>query len=72
MQRLIEILKEGGGEDHSEYDIDHWIDLQLGGADEASNMHWLDRSVNRSLGAQIQQYLSAFEEGTVFGTFTID
>jgi RHS repeat-associated protein len=34
-------------------DIDHTIDLQLGGVDDVSNMNPLDSSVNRSLGAQI-------------------
>jgi Pretoxin HINT domain len=34
-------------------DIDHTVDLQLGGYDEIGNMSALDRSVNRSLGAQI-------------------
>lgn len=34
-------------------DVDHIIDLQLGGADDILNMGPLDRSVNRSLGAQI-------------------
>ncbi|MBM6403444.1 ricin-type beta-trefoil lectin domain protein [Phycicoccus sp. CSK15P-2] len=34
-------------------DVDHVIDLQLGGADDLMNMKPLDSSVNRSLGAQI-------------------
>ncbi|MBC9731197.1 HNH endonuclease [Streptomyces sp. TRM68367] len=34
-------------------DADHLIDLQLGGADALENLWALDRSVNRSLGAQI-------------------
>ncbi|GIJ28138.1 hypothetical protein Vqi01_33000 [Micromonospora qiuiae] len=38
-------------------DIDHKIDLQLGGADHIDNMWLLDSSVNRSLGAQISAQL---------------
>lgn len=33
--------------------VDHVVDLQLGGADEILNTNPLDASVNRSLGAQI-------------------
>jgi hypothetical protein len=39
-------------------DIDHVIDLQLGGADWVFNMNPLDSSVNRSLGRQIQLQLN--------------
>ena len=34
-------------------DVDHILDLQLGGKNVLSNLQLLDRSVNRSLGAQI-------------------
>lgn len=53
------------------YDVDHIIDLQLGGIDDLINMRPLDRSVNRSLGAQIMNAIKAYPDGTVFGTFTI-
>ena len=53
------------------YDVDHVIDLQLGGADVIVNMEPLDRSVNRSLGAQIQNAIKNYPDGTVFGRFTI-
>lgn len=53
------------------YDVDHTIDLQLGGADEVSNMNPLDMSVNRSLGAQIQNAIKDYEYGTPFGEFTL-
>lgn len=53
------------------YDIDHIIDLQLGGIDDIINMKPLDRSVNRSLGAQIMNAIKAYPDGTIFGTFTI-
>jgi hypothetical protein len=45
-------------------DVDHVIDLQLGGADEILNMSPLDASVNRSLGAQIARQLRGVEPGT--------
>jgi hypothetical protein len=35
------------------HDIDHLIELQLGGADDIANMWPLDSSVNRSIGSQI-------------------
>jgi hypothetical protein len=38
-------------------DIDHKIDLQLGGQDNVANMWPLDSSVNRSLGSQISHQL---------------
>ncbi|MGW7380053.1 polymorphic toxin-type HINT domain-containing protein [Streptomyces sp. NPDC054794] len=38
-------------------DIDHVIDLQLGGADDVSNLSPLDYSVNRSLGPQIDRQI---------------
>lgn len=52
-------------------DIDHIIDLQLGGAYEASNMAPLDLSVNRSLGAQIAQQIADLPIGTVIRYVTI-
>ena len=45
-------------------DVDHVIDLQLNGADDISNMSPLDASVNRSLGAQIQQRIKNLPLGT--------
>jgi len=53
------------------YDIDHKIDLQLGGADDISNMWAIDRSVNRSLGIQIYHQIKNYPEDTVFGEFHI-
>jgi len=52
-------------------DVDHAIDLQLGGKDIVSNMWPLDSSVNRSLGAQIQQQIKNFPVGTVIDKITI-
>ncbi|WP_443751055.1 RHS repeat domain-containing protein [Asticcacaulis solisilvae] len=45
-------------------DVDHTIDLQLGGADKTTNMAPLDSSVNRSFGAQIQQQTKGSPAGT--------
>lgn len=45
-------------------DVDHVIDLQLGGADDILNMNPLDMSVNRSLGAQIANQIRGLEPGT--------
>ena len=53
------------------YDVDHIIDLQLGGADDIFNMNPLDMSVNRSLGVQIKNAIKNYPNGTVFGKLTI-
>ncbi len=53
-------------------DVDHIIDLQLGGADDILNMNPLDASVNRSLGKQIQNATKDYPYGTEFGKFTLD
>jgi len=53
------------------YDVDHTIDLQLGGADEILNMNPLDMSVNRSLGVQIKNAIKDYDIGTVFDKFII-
>ncbi|MEJ2855392.1 MULTISPECIES: RHS repeat-associated core domain-containing protein [unclassified Saccharothrix] len=45
-------------------DVDHMTDLQLGGADTVNNMSPLDRSVNRSLGAQIHARIRHLPAGT--------
>lgn len=49
------------------YDVDHIVDLQLGGKDTLENMRPLDRSVNRSMGAQIQYLIKDLKPGTVIG-----
>ncbi len=55
----------------SGYDIDHTVDLQLGGADDILNLNPLEKSVNRSLGIQIKNKIKDLPFGTVFGDFTI-
>ena len=52
-------------------DVDHAIDLQLGGSDTVSNMWPLNSSVNRSLGSQIQQRIKNLPPGTVVNKVTI-
>lgn len=49
------------------YDVDHIIDLQLGGKDNVTNMRPMDRSVNRSMGAQISYLIRELPEGTRIG-----
>ena len=49
------------------YDVDHIVDLQLGGADHVRNMRPLDASVNRSMGAQISYLIRDLPEGTRIG-----
>ena len=52
-------------------DVDHILDLQLGGADDLANLAPLDMSVNRSLGSQISNAIRGAEPGTPVGPFTI-
>lgn len=47
-----------------DHDIDHVLDLQLGGTDDLANMRPLDRTVNRSLGKQIELQLKHLDYGT--------
>lgn len=53
-------------------DVDHCVDLQLNGKDALENLWPLDSSVNRSLGAQIQQAIKELPQGTPVGTITIE
>jgi filamentous hemagglutinin len=52
-------------------DVDHIHDLQLGGRDVVANMRPLDRSVNRSLGAQIHHRVKGLPIGTRIAWVTI-
>jgi len=52
-------------------DIDHLIDLQLGGSHTLPNLWPLDASVNRSLGAQIQNQIQGLPPGTRINRVTI-
>jgi uncharacterized protein RhaS with RHS repeats len=59
-----ERYKQAGGEVSKGQDVDHTHDLQLGGKDSTANMAPLDSSVNRSLGAQIQQQIQDLPANT--------
>ncbi|QRP49086.1 DNRLRE domain-containing protein [Amycolatopsis sp. FDAARGOS 1241] len=56
--------RRAGGIVPSGADVDHTIDLQLGGLDDVANMNPLDLSVNRSLGSQIMWQLRGLKPGT--------
>ncbi|EPR10527.1 HNH endonuclease [Ruminiclostridium papyrosolvens] len=65
--------KKANGQDSvpKEKDVDHTVDLQLGGADDILNMNPLNSSVNRSLGSQIQNKIKNDPIGTKYGKYTI-
>lgn len=65
---ISEFKKKAGGKAPGCYDVDHIIDLQLGGADDTSNLWFLDRSVNRSMGAQINYLIKDLPSGTKIGS----
>lgn len=54
------------------YDVDHVRDLQLGGKDVLKNMRPLEKSVNRSLGAQIRHRIKMLPSGTKVTFVIID
>lgn len=45
-------------------DADHLHELQLGGLDQLSSLSLLDKQVNRSIGAQVQQQIKDLSVGT--------
>lgn len=55
--------KETGKKIKKGQDIDHTIDLQLGGADTVANMKPLDSTVNRSVGVKIARELKQYQIG---------
>lgn len=63
--------KKSGGKVEKGQDVDHTVDLQLGGSNTVTNMNPLDMSVNRSLGSQIQKLLRKVPLGTKVGKVTI-
>lgn len=63
--------KAAGGNVPAGSDVDHPVDLQLGGKDHVPNMAPLDSSVNRSLGAQVQQQIKGLAPGTPINSVTI-
>lgn len=52
-------------------DIDHMVDLQLGGAKTIDNLWPLDASMNSSLGSQVQHQIKNLPPGTVINRVTI-
>ncbi len=65
------MFKRAGGHVPAGSDVDHMVDLQLGGSDTVGNMWPLNSSVNRSLGAQIQQQIKNLPVGTRINRVTI-
>lgn len=55
--------KRAGGTIRADQDIDHVIDLQLGGSQDVSNLRPLDPAINRSIGKQIGAQLMLFDPG---------
>lgn len=55
--------QKAGGSVPDGHDVDHTIDLQLGGSDDLSNMKPLDIAVNRSIGKQIDAQLGDLDYG---------
>lgn len=55
----------------SGYDVDHIVDLQLGGLDDLGNMWLLNSSVNRSLGSQIAYQIKTLPIGSRIGNISI-
>jgi hypothetical protein len=64
--------RKQGNEVPEDCDVDHCVDLQLGGLDTLDNMWPLDSSVNRSLGVQIRHAIKDLPPGTSIGTITIE
>lgn len=64
--------KSAGNTVPSGHDVDHVVDLQLGGSDTLSNMLPLDSSVNRSLGSQIHHQIKNLPPGTVIDKVNIN
>jgi hypothetical protein len=63
--------RTAGGEVPTNADIDHTIDLQLGGSNSLDNLSPLDYSVNRSLGAQIAWRIAGMAAGTTINGVSI-
>jgi hypothetical protein len=63
--------RQAGGSIPPGNDVDHVIDLQLGGSDSVANMSPLNSSVNRSLGSQIHHRIKSLPMGTRVNRVTI-
>jgi hypothetical protein len=60
-----------GSEVNASQDVDHIVDLQLGGHDTLVNLTARDRSVNRSLGSQIYHATKDLPDGAIVDEFVI-
>jgi hypothetical protein len=58
-------FKKAGGQVNDKEQVDHIVDLQLGGKNRMENLWSLDASVNMSFGAQINQQIRKLQDGTV-------
>jgi hypothetical protein len=67
----VKAFKKKFGDTPAGKDIDHKRDLQLEGEDTIDNMHFLDYSVNRSIGAQIQHRIKRLPLGAIINRVTI-
>jgi hypothetical protein len=68
-----DVWRRAGNTKPGSSDIDHTIELQLGGKDDISNMLPLDSSVNRSIGSQINAQIKrqGLQPGAVVCQITI-
>jgi RHS repeat-associated protein len=57
-------FKKAGGEVKSNEHVDHTIELQLGGTNNANNLKAFDASVNMSFGSQIRNQIKNVQDGT--------
>ncbi|WP_167881626.1 polymorphic toxin type 15 domain-containing protein [Leptospira wolffii] len=67
-----DMWRKAGNETVKGKNVDHIVDLQLGGPDAVQNMQLLDESVNKSLGSQIMHRIKNLTEGTPIGKVTIE
>lgn len=70
-RRVIWQYKKEFGNPRKGKDIDHTVDIQLNGGDTVKDLHELDSSVNRSIGAQIQNRIKNLKPGTIILRITI-
>jgi len=62
---------KAGGKVEKNQDVDHVIELQLGGSNDLSNLKAIDKSVNRSIGKQINNWIKNLPAGTKIGEVKI-
>ena len=57
-------FKKAGGEINQRQQVDHIVDLQLGGTNAMTNLQALDASVNASFGVQIENQIKNLPDNT--------